>query len=215
MKIINSSTTYERAFRRGSDVVIDGNRVRLYRDSFEVYSGHDFWGVDPVDSERQSSVYWLHFFHRLEHTFNILLIKPGRHNIKRVKQHVAEVGNELASDVSSRRDRLRVKGFDGREWLLADASFGFKELETVHSERAVFDMQDVVMPFFNDLRDNSAVVKLPSVMEREAAELRGVVFELGKALQVTQSQLQTVIDVITPRSPSDGLSDSSLADYYG
>lgn len=213
VKILNTSTPFLRRLGREKDLFLDGSRVRLSKDSLRVWSGMSFWGDSVEQVESAARDYWLRFFSSLEHELNVLLLKPRSKNIRRVKHHVAEVGNELAVDVNARKERLRVSGSDGMEWLLVDASFGFNELETVHPLRASSDMRDVVIPFFNDLRDNK--VSLPSIMEREAAELRGVVFELSKALSVTHQQLQMVISLVSPMKPSDGLQDASLADYYG
>lgn len=209
VQIINSSVTYRRAFKRGSDVVIDGNRVRLYRDSFEVYSGHDFWGDTEIVCERKSSQYWQRFFLRLESTFNILIVKPGRHNVKRVKVHVAEVGNELAEGANAERERIRVSGRDGKEWLVADASYGFDELEATHPERAVQDMGNVVRPFFNDLRERREAVQLPSQTFEELRQLRGIVHELGRAVQINTETLKTLLPSVSDRM------DLGRADYFG
>ncbi len=203
VQVLNGSSTFDRARRRGTDLFLDGHRVRIYSRSLEIYSGRDFWGLTPRDCEAESSRYWFRFLAMLEHRLNVLLVKPGTHNIRRVKHHVAEVGNELAVQANRDKERIRVSK-DGREWLLADASKGFQELETVDPQSAALDMQDVVMPFFNDLRDRSDAVRLPSQVAAELDQLRSLVFEIGSAVKL-----------LVPSPPESLNTDSSLMDYYG
>lgn len=201
VRLLNASSAYERLYSRGADLQLDGNRVRLYSGSVEVYSSQVFYGESVRECESLSVAYWSRFFAVLEHRLNALILKDSSFNIRRVKQHFADVNNALAKQLSYDGEKLRVFGGDGREWLIVDNSWGFRELETTHSVRAADDMQSVVAPFFNDLRDNG--VLLPS--------------DVSKALvQLAESQraLYSVVSSLLPRGVVVD-HDERFFDYVG
>jgi len=139
----------------------DGNTVICYRNKLEVYSNKDFWGYDPNAAKVKSLHYWAKFFTRLESKVNCNLIKDGSQNVTLIRAEYAEVGNELAKTALVEHEKVRVVGDDGKVWLLIDNSFNFKELEAVHRFKSKDDMQNVVQPFFNDLRAAKGDILLP------------------------------------------------------
>lgn len=155
IKIAWCDDKYIKRCREGScRLMIDGQTVMLYRNVIEVYSNKSFYGKDPDDADFKAVSYWLHFFTRLEHSTNTILVKREKQNITRVRAEYAETGNELATQAIKEHEKVRVCGQDGKTWLIIDNSFGFNELETVHPNESKLDMKNTVQPFFNDLRDN-------------------------------------------------------------
>lgn len=211
IKLVRSSAIFERLSKKGVTLSIGGNTVRLFSSSLEVYSGRSFWGVDAQECDSVAVRYWSLFFARLEHEFNVLILKERKPNIRRVKAHYADVDNVLALDLDRKGERLRVKDSSGREWLLVDGSWGFRELETVHSSSSKVDMQEVVSPFFNDLRDNRGSVRLPSQVSSELDQLRSIISELA----VSQKNMSVVLESLLPSPVVSSGFDSSLADYFG
>lgn len=201
LEIVGSSETYHRTRLKASSVMIDGNRVVLYRDVMVVFSYQSFYGSTTDECEREASNYWLRFFRRLESLYGLLLLKERKENIKRVKAHYGETGNELADELRKKKQKLRVFGTrDGREWLLFDDSSpdgtGLNEAETTHSSTpkdgrdAREDMQNVVRPFFNDLRDKRP--PLPSEQAKQSEELRELLKLQLQSSVVTAQQVQIV-----------------------
>ncbi len=146
----------------GKVIDVDGNTVRCYRESVEIYSGKSFFAADAQKATAKSFKYWNGFFARLETDLNVVLTKPRTQNIKLVANHYSEVNNELASECEKKGDKIRVYTTeDGKLWFTIDNSFNLREAETQHGQTGEEDMQQVVQPFFNDMRDN----KPPKISE--------------------------------------------------
>lgn len=151
-KILSKTGIYASIKSRTPFISIDGNKVRLYKGTVEIYSHHDrqFIGNTAQEAHNTSLFYWGGIFRQIEEKLGILIAKQG--NIKEVNSHYAEVDNELAAQAIKEKQKISVKAPDGKNWLLVDASTGSPELETVHPQTALRDMQDIVQPFFRDLR---------------------------------------------------------------
>ena len=102
---------------------------------------------------------------RLEDVFGVSFVQDGKYVFKVAGQHHGLVHNSLAKMYNRNKEKLQVYDKDNEFWLLIDNShpegFGLNECETINPKSAVPDMDDVVAPFFNDLRDNNP--DLPSV----------------------------------------------------
>lgn len=211
---------YRKKVKSGvSQFMLEGHTVICYRNKLEVYSNRDFWGSTPDAAKVKSLSYWAKFFVRLESSVNCILVKNGSQNISLVRAEYAEVGNELARKALVEREKVRVVGEDGKTWLLIDNSFKFEELEAVHRSRSKDDMQNVVQPFFNDLRSGGDNVLLP----QRSSE---VLLALQESVLHTQKQLQSLIEsqrtilmlqgLKPPKEPElDSDDDGSLPSYFG
>lgn len=153
VKIIQDSSKYHALRKEKGTRKIDGNTVRLYKKSIEIYSGQSFWADVPTGVLAPSSLYWTRFLARAEDELGAILYKERSNNVKLVKGELAEIGNELAFDMNSREAKLTVFGDDGKAWLLIDNSWKLQELETVHPQKHVSDMEKVVK-VFNDYREH-------------------------------------------------------------
>lgn len=232
VEIISSSEKYHRTRMRASSVLIDGNRVVLYRDVIMIFSYQSFYGADVDACDREASYYWLRFFRRLESLYGLLLLKDRRENIKRVKAHYGETGNELADELRRKKQKLRVFGtLDGKEWLLFDDSspdgLGLNEAETTHSStpkdgrEAREDMQEVVQPFFNDLRDRRP--PLPSEQAKSLGELRDLLalqaqldYETKQDVAAIAKGLRVIVNSMQPPQPElPPMTPSTKPDYFG
>jgi len=191
----------------GRTVSLDGNTVRCFKNSLEIYSGQSFFGSDPRSALSRSMSYWPRFFSRLEHEFNIIVFKPRSQNIKFVKAHFAEVGNAFARDCEVRGDKIVVRSTDdGKLWFLIDNSFNLHEAETVHPESSFDDMDGVIQPFFNDLRDN----RPPTL-----SEIMVLLDKLAVQNLETASGLGVVVRLLTPKSDVSESSSLPDPDYFG
>ena len=165
IKILYKDEKYKKILKNSNLLNIDGNTIRLYNNSLEIYSGNSFYSDDTQKATVNSLEYWNKFFIRLENDLKIIFIKPRSQNIRLVNQHYAEVNNELAEEYEKKAEKIRVyTNDDGKLWFLIDNSFNLHEAETLHPKEAQRDMRDIVKPFFNDLRDNRP--PLPSEMNK-------------------------------------------------
>jgi DNA-binding MarR family transcriptional regulator len=154
IKLISKSEKYSQSKKRANTVIIDGNTIRLYNDSLEIYSGQSFFEKDENRAFAASLAYWQAFLARLEHEFGAVLIKPRSQNISLVNQHFGETNSEMAKDAIERKQKFRIEtDDDGKIWFSLDDSFNFKEMETLHPETSKPDMTKVRKQV-NDWRNN-------------------------------------------------------------
>ena len=183
--------------KKGNTIFVDGNTIRLYRDSLEIYGVKSFFADDPQKATSKAFSYWSHFFVKLENDLKIIIMKQRSQNIRLVKSEYAEIGNEFAKSCKDQSDKIRVyTRDDGKLWFHIDNSFNLHEAETTHPQTSKGDMQEVVQPFFNDLRDHKP--PLPSDITLYIKRTQEQLMELSVAQLNTNSQLQSVISLLTP-----------------
>jgi hypothetical protein len=139
---------------RGQTLLFEGHKVDLWDKCVVFYSPRDksYFASSAVDC-RQFALFDIdELVGRFERALGVSFRSQGKFALKFVKQHYADVNNELARQRSRDNKPLRVPGWSG-EWLLVDCSLGVPELECVHPVSSVSDMDDVVVPFFNDLKE--------------------------------------------------------------
>jgi len=101
------------------------------------------------------------------------------------RQHYGKVNDELAKIANTEKAKISLIGNDGKQWLLVDNSLNMNELETVHAKRAANDMEKVVKPFYNDLRDHYEKTGESLTI----GKLKDIVSDLTKTLTIlTQRQ---------------------------
>ena len=194
IKILWKEYKYKQLTEKSNTLMIDGNTIRLYKNSIEIYSGQSFYADDTQKATVRSMEYWSRFFARLEHEFKVILVKPRSQNIKLVNQHYAETNNELSQECEKKSEKIKVYTTDdGRLWFTIDNSFNLHEAETLHPHSAKEDMQDTVKPFFNDMRDKSHY--LPSQIRITVEATLELVKEVAAA-QLNQTKL---IEALLPK----------------
>jgi len=187
IEIIHKGRHYEQIRKKkGTRYKLDKNQIVLNNNNIEIYADKDisFFGETARQAVSNSIDYWDNLLIKIENDLDLLLVKDRRLNWKEVKLHIAELDNELAKDAYKKKQKIRVKATeDGKTWLVCDFSRKRHEAETQHPETAVHDMDEVVAPFFNDLRDNDDI-PLPSDAWRLQAETMKYVKEIGAGLSV-------------------------------
>lgn len=193
IKLIYKDERYVKLSQKSNSVFIDGNRVMLYKNSIEVYSGQMFYGETPQSVTSKSFVYWNHFFTRLENDFKIIILKDRYQNIKLVNHHYAEVHNEFAKKCNIDAEKIRITATeDGKLWFLIDNSFNLDEMETVHPQTAKQDMENV-LKHINDFRDNSPPTN---------SQITTLLYEMLKVNKETASGLNAVVQLISGGLPT-------------
>jgi len=124
-----------------------GNKIRLYKNSLEIYSKQSFYGRSTWEANIKSKIYFKKFFYKLSDKLGIII-----KSVKQVNSHYAEEDNEIARDNKIKRKKLQIKGEDGKIWAKTDFSLNENEFETIHPKTSEDDINKVV-DYFNDIRD--------------------------------------------------------------
>jgi len=175
--ILRSSVFYESTRLRCNTLIKGLETVKLYKHKICIFSNQSFFGESGSVCSMDATQAFLVLVQNLEFALKVDLLKDRKQNMRMVRGHIAEVGSEVASFYKKERKKLRVRGKDGVVWCLTDASKGLLELETVHPEDHVSDMDDTLTPFLNDLKDLARSGKLPLISE--LLQVQGVQVALG------------------------------------
>jgi len=197
IKVITKSIFYEQQLQKCNAILLDGHNVRLYPKSIIIFSGISFYGTSTADCDRQSTEYWRRFLLKLEKKLHVILIKPYVLNVKRTRAHYAETHNELAEELNKKKEKLYLKGDDGKLWLVVDNSYHLNELECVHPTRSAEDM-NLVRNHFQDMRQN------PSLPMSELTKLSETLTNYMVTISKSQSELaQILTKLINPEEISE------------
>jgi hypothetical protein len=164
-----------------------------------------FWGVDPEDSLAQVEEWCQNFLVMLETRLDTVLLKSG--SGFELFYHLAEIKNDLAEEARVQRQKIVVRGENGKVWLITDNSFNLDEMETVESRAAGEDMERVVAPYMNNLREHAHLLRAPSeswaMLDRQAVnnlELGEMMRAMLHVQQQMQSQLAALMQAELGRS---------------
>jgi len=191
---------------------LDGNTIRLFKESFELYIKQSFMGESVEKAYEKGLVYCTSLFAMIEKELDIIIMKKKHNNITFVKKgHFAEINNELAREVDFAGEKFSIKGVDGKTWLLIDNSFNLHELETIHPEFSKDDMEKI-KPFFDDLRAN------PVTMSEVMGVLKYVSESYGGRINDLVSSVKELTDFLgvifkKPKVDSEPVSSVEKPDY--
>lgn len=204
IRILNKGLGYDRFRSRVSSFKLEGNTVKLNDSNVEVYSNQSFIGSSPEEAHKRSLEFWYIFFARLQSDLKVILIKDGFDNIKECRSHYAEVDNEFAKDLNSKKEKLSISGLDGKEYLKVDNSFNLNELETVHPVLSKEDMSKVKY-FFDDLRSSE---------KSSFSDVKSLLIDVARVNKETADGLGVVVDtlklLVKPKDKEDIIWDDGL-----
>ncbi len=202
IRIIWQDSKYQELLNKSNTLFLDGNTIRLYKNSIEVYLGQSFFGKTTNEVEEKSLEYIQRFLIRLEHNLGIGIIKNRARNIKIVNQHYARGNSEICDNAMEKKERVWVYAEeDGKLAFITDDSFGFKEDETIHPITAKQDRKAIDKQV-NDWRLNNPPTQ--SQMSKNQAEigqglkiLTNVVYkqaEMNSGLPIVLNKLEKQIN---------------------
>jgi len=201
IRILWQDTDFQRKLKGSNTIFLDGNTIRLYKNSIEIYSGQSFFGKLVNEVERKSLDYWERFIIRLEHDLKIQLKKNRARNIKIVNQHWARGDSEITDNAIKYRERVWVYAEeDGKLAFITDDSFGFREDETLHPITAKPDRKAIDKQV-NDwrLRDpptQSELSKIQADIGQGLKILIGVVSKQAEIYADFPKQIQSHLKLI-------------------
>lgn len=194
IKILFQDNKYQRKLERANILFLDGNTIRLYKNSIEVYSGQSFYGKTANESEKKSLEYWNSFLVRLEHDLKVILVKPRARNIRIVNQHYARGDSEICNNAIKNRERIWIYAEeDGKLAFITDDSFGFREDETVHPKTAKIDRK-AIDKHINDWRLNNPPTN--SQIAKNQAEIGQDLKFLSNSMVYAQKELPLVLNML-------------------
>lgn len=214
INILYKDHNYKKIKEKSNILEIDGNTIRLNRDSVEIYSNTSFFADDPQKATARSMEYWTKLIRRLENDLHLVLLKPRSQNIKIAKAgEYAEINNELAKECHKKAEKIRIyTNEDGKLWFMIDNSFNLHEMETVHPETSKQDMENV-LKFFNDLRDHN----VPTMSEimlimKNLSQMHEELININKE---TASGLNSLVEYMRMQIPKPNLTPKEDPDYFG
>jgi len=199
--LIWTSDLYHKKRKDTPSVSINGNTIRLFSHSIEIYCDRtkSFYDITPQACLSQSESYWEHSFREIEEKLGIIIMK-GQRRPKQVNWHFAEVFNELAEQSKREGKEIRVRGDDLKSWLIADFSNNQPELECIHPKTALSDMGECIQPFFNDMRSytqqtGEAILLSDIIRGMSKMSANQAVFDANMASHISAVQkLGTAVD---------------------
>jgi len=201
IKILFKDDRYKQIKEKTNFLDVDGNTIRLFKDAIEVYVNHSFYADSVEESRKIGFDYCNRLFEKLESRLKIIISKPEAQNIKLVKHHFAEVNNEFSKELNDKKEKLQIRGDDGKVWLLVDNSMNLNELETIHPELAEKDMQ-IIKRFFDDVRKHEAKASDVLLLIREyIIENNSKMTELVDAVHSNALSIKLILNIINPNNP--------------
>ena len=199
---------------KGLNVQLKGGIGRVY---MAVFKGFKIWLADKsitiyfpdwkkyyVDEARFGYNFALNdlkeFLDELSKFMGCSFLIDGSYRFKVSGQHHALIYNSLAKMYNRNKEKLNVYDSKGELWLLIDnsrrESIRMDDTETVNKSTAVKDMDDVVAPFFNDMRDNETYLQseVRSKLDKHESELKEFKDELIKARIEAKEQYEWMTD---------------------
>ena len=212
ISILYKQPLYDKIREHRNIIVFEGNTINLHEKSIIVSCNElvHFYGETPDHAMAKSLQYWHKHFLSLQERLNVTLLLENKTKIVQFNAHYGEIGNELAKESSKKKQNIMIRGDnDGLVWLKADKSWDVDEIETIHPKQGKDDMQDIVQPFFNDIRDKEWI-KL-SEISKYMANTTYQVNEISHGLKAVVDYLQLTI----PKKKELSVDQENLSEYIG
>lgn len=191
IRILWQDQYYQKNLRKSNIIFIDGNTIKLYRNSVEIYSGQSFFGKNERESDSKSKDYFNRFFRKLENDLKVILVKNRTRNIKEVKHEYAYTDSEVYENAKQHKERIWIYAEeDGKLAFITDNSFDFNEDETVHPETAKQD-RGFVDKQINDWRLNN-----PPTNSELSMSVNQVMKELPPIINKFKIQIESHLKLI-------------------
>ena len=148
---------YKKVGIRGSGVriVIKDHKIQLYKKSIVIYTpSHLSYFSETAKESYKYAIYDIQqILKRVENLLQVSFKIDGTYKFKVSRQHYGKVNDSIANMYKRNGERLYVANNKG-VWLITDNSLNMSETETVNKETAQTDMDKVIVPFLNGLKEH-------------------------------------------------------------
>jgi hypothetical protein len=177
--------------------IFKGYRVWFTRTKLIIYFPKDksYFSDNAYSSQKYATYDVINLISLLERHLNLNLKLNNKYSLNVSRQHYSKVNDELARIANTEKAKISLFGMDGKQWLLVDNSLNLNELETVHSIKSADDMENVIKPFYNDLRNHYQTTGETITISK----LKEVVYDLNKTLSLL-SQKQNNINELQEKT---------------
>ena len=183
---------------KGFRVMINKYKAWLCDNSIVIYApkNKSFYNWTAEMSRFNAINELFNIMSHLESMLSVDLKIEGKYLYKVSKQHYASIKDEMARLVNKDSSKIVIR-YNGQEWLLFDRSLNVDEQETIHPQDAHVDMDNIIKPFYNDLKEHY-------VKTNEALTIGGL-------LQLINSQQEQINSLIYKKPDKLDKRDS----YFG
>jgi hypothetical protein len=155
---------------QGQSVMIRDFKVWFCDKSLVIHFPKDksVFSTSAFESQRLALKLAFDVVRSIENKFHIKLGQGDTFKFRISRKHFGDIENEIAKKFHNSNTQAVIYGDDGKQWLVIDFSWKmFIELESVHPEKAVEDMDKVITPFMNTLRaDPNMLAKHEEILRR-------------------------------------------------
>lgn len=182
---------------QGQSVMIRDFKVWFCNNSLVIHFPKDksVFSSSAFESQRLALKLAFDVVRSIENKFNIKLGQADTFKFRISRKHFGDLENEIAKKYHKEGKQLTIYGDDGKQWLVIDFSWKmFIELEAVHPDTAVKDMDEIITPFMNTLRLEPKVLDTlksgQTIQEVSLNNLKNIVLELAKQVKTQQDLLK-------------------------
>jgi hypothetical protein len=175
-------------------LLINNNIVHLGLRTIVVYfnKNKSYIGRSAKDSYKLALYDFEQVLRKLENIYNCSLRIRKHYRFKVCKNHYGHLNNEFAVHYKEHGKSLIVRD-EGKEWLSLDFSQKrFIEAETIDSERAKYDMDNIIVPTMNTLRHDPYLLK---TLKKENEEIKLILKDTQDALKVLLEERRTSFNI--------------------
>ena len=152
--LIKKKIPYEELNQYIIRIKINNKKIWLCKKSIVIYfeKEESYIETKAKYSKEDAISEALKIIKKLETLFKVSFKINKEYIFKISKQHQAIMKSKFAENFNKRRKYLKVRNENGL-WLITDYSFKIDETEGVHKDTADKDIDKVINPFLNDLKD--------------------------------------------------------------
>lgn len=152
------------------------------------------------ESAKTGKNYSLYDFIRVINGLELLLkvpLKSSRgYSFNIIKQHQSKINDELAKMYNREGKKLEVRDEKGKLWLIIDDSLNLNETECQDEKRADIDMDYVIKPFLNQLRETQLMpYDILNMFKKDAERIEKVVSNQELFAENFKSHVQAIQDL--------------------
>jgi hypothetical protein len=185
-------------------IIYKGHKVWLCNHSIVIYvpKNKDFFS-NTAESSQKLAIYHLNnLLESLEHYLGAKFKINGQYQFRVSKQHYAKIKDALAEQCN--KDGVKVYCYyNGEGWLVIDNSKGLNELETTNRITSPKDMDKLIIPFMNDLKESyektgeiPKLSKQGTIIEQNIADINQLKQDYVMSLKAYTEQINVHLEIL-------------------